>query len=182
MDVGRGEQQLAGRSLGDRLYEDVIAPALGGLTAESILVLSFRGIEFVTGSIFKATWLRLHPENDVAVPSMVAHLSDEVRGEFAIFLKGHRLPGLEAIDWSATGVTLATLHGHVEDSSFNALQALTANPGATAPQLQNASRENVSPTAWTNRLNELHKQGLAFREKAGRAWRFFPTAREVRRG
>jgi hypothetical protein len=182
VDLGRGETQLAGAALGDRIYEETIKPALAGLTGESVLLLSFRHVAFVTGSVFKTTWLRLHPETGVEVPSMVAHLSDDVRMEFGIFLRGHRLPGLEAVDWSASGVTLATLHGLVEPSSLNALQALIANPGASAPELQSASKEQVSPTAWTNRLHELHKNGLAFRQKAGRAWRFFPAAQEVRCG
>ena len=181
IDLGL-EQQLAGRALGDRLFNEAIAPALLGATPETILLLSFRGVEFVTGSIFKATWHRLHPDEGVAVPSMVAHLSDDVRAEFAIYLKSERVAGLEALDWSGTDVTLATLHGLLEDSAMNALQAVTANAGSTAPQLQCASPEVVSATAWTNRLNELHRQGLALRQKAGRAWRFFPLAREVRRG
>jgi len=182
VDLGRGEQQLAGRALGDHLFDEVIAPALRGATAETILLLSFRGVEFVTKSIFKATWHRLHPDNGVLVPSMVAHISDDVRAEFSIYLKSERVAGLEALDWSEAEVTLATLHGHLEDSAVSALQAITANPAATAPQIQSASEEGVSATAWTNRLNELHRQGLAFREKAGRAWRFLPIAREVRRG
>ncbi|WP_437769005.1 hypothetical protein WME77_19200 [Sorangium sp. So ce764] len=182
VDVGGDEQLLAGRARGDRLYQDAIIPALSDLTPERLLLLSFRGVEFVTGSIFKATWHRLHPDDGVAVPSLVVHLSDDVRNEFAMYLRGHRMAGLEALDWSGTEIMLATLHGHVEDSSFAALQALSANPGSTAPQLHSACGDNVSATAWTNRLNELHKQGLAFREKAGRAWRFYPIAREVRRG
>jgi hypothetical protein len=181
VDLGRCEQ-LAGRALGDSLYNEAIAPALKGATAKTILLLSFRGVEFVTGSIFKATWHRLHPDDGVVVPSMVAHLSDDVRAEFAIYLRSERVAGLEALDWRGTDVTLATLHGLLEDSAMNALQAVASNAGSTAPQLQSASSEVVSPTAWTNRLNELHRQGLALREKAGRAWRFFPLAREVRRG
>jgi hypothetical protein len=182
VDLGLNETQLAGRALGDRLYNDAIAPALSKASAETILLLSFRGVEFATGSIFKATWHRLHPEAGVVVPSMVAHLSDDVRAEFAIYLRSERVAGLEALDWRGTEVTLATLHGHFEDSALSALQAVTASAGSTAPKIQSASEEAVSPTAWTNRLNELHRQGLAVRQKAGRAWQFFPLAREVQRG
>ena len=182
VDLGRREPQLAGRALGDRLYNETIAPALSDASDETLVLLSFRGVEFATGSIFKATWHRLHPTEGVVVPSMVAHLSDDVRSEFAIYLKSERVAGLEALDWRRTEVTLATLHGHFEDSALSALQAVTTNAGSTAPQIQSASDETVSPTAWTNRLNELHRQGLAVRQKAGRAWRFYPMAREVQRG
>jgi hypothetical protein len=180
--LGSGERQLAGRVLGDRVYDVDIAPALKELGPGSIVVLSLRDIEFVTGSVLKATWHRLHPDEGIAIPSVAAHLSDDVRSEFAIYLKGHSMAGLEALDWNSTSISRAILHGEIEDSSFAALEALCADPGSTAPQLQGLSNENVSATAWTNRLNELHRQGLAFREKAGRAWRFFTIAREVRRG
>lgn len=182
VDLGCGEPQLVGRTIGDHRYERIIDPARRALDPHGVLLLSFRGVEFATGSFFKATWKALHPDEGPAVPCAVAHLCDEVREEFSIYLRGHRLLGLEAIDWTASELSLATIHGHVEDSEFSALRALCSNPGATAPELQALSNDKVSPTAWTNRLNELHRQGLAFRQKAGRAWRFFPIAREVRRG
>ena len=146
VDLGLGEQ-LAGRALGDRLYNEAIAPALSGATAETILLLSFRGVAFVTGSIFKATWHRLHPDDGVVVPSMVAHLSDDVRAEFAIDLKSERVAGLEALDWSGTDVTVATLHGVLEDSAMNALQAVTANADLR-PRSSRARR-----TRWSARLH-----------------------------
>lgn len=179
VDVGQGESQLAGRALGDRVFAELIEPVLADATEDTLLLLSLQGVEFVTGSIFKATWHRLHPEAGVRVPSMLVHLSDDVRSEFAIYLKSERVAGLEALDWTEKAVTVAMLHGQLEDSAANALQALVANPGTTAPQLQGTSAEKVSATAWTNRLNELHRQGLASREKAGRAWRFFPLAQKV---
>jgi hypothetical protein len=182
LDLGRGETQLAGRALGADRYTNVIEPVVRSLSPRSILLLSFRDVEFATGSFFKATWHALHPDEGAAVPSAVAHLSGEVREEFSIFLKGHRLLGLEAVDWTAKAISLAKVHGQVEGSELRAVEALCSKPGATAPELQSLSHDGVSPTAWTNRLNELHRQGLAFREKAGRAWRFFPIAQEVQRG
>lgn len=182
LDITLGRQQLAGRVFGDLVFKDVIAPAVSSRGASTVLILSMRGAEFVTGSFLKATWLRLHLETEPAVPSVVAHLSDDVRSEFAIFLRGHRLPGLEAIDWTEDGISLARAHGQIEEPALNAFRALAARPGATAPELQAESHERVSPTAWTNRLNELHHHGLVLREKAGRAWRFFPIAREIENG
>lgn len=181
IDLG-GREQLAGYSLGERLFEERIEPALEGAAEETLLLLSFRGVEFVTGSFIKATWHRLHPPEGVRVPSMLAHLNEDVRTEFAIYVRSERLAGLEAVDWMASKVKLAALHGELEDPAMRALTAISAAPGSTAPQLQASSPERVTPTAWTNRLNELHRQGLAFRQKAGRAWKFFPLAEEVRRG
>lgn len=182
LELGLGEKHLAGRSIGDERFKKVIEPARRALEPQHVLLLSFRHVEFATGSFFKATWHALHPDSGPAVPSAVAHLSDDVREEFSIYLRGHRLLGLEAVDWNESEVIAASVHGHVEESEFAALEALCTNPGATAPELQARSADDVSATAWTNRLNELHRQGLAFRQKAGRAWRFFPIAREVRRG
>lgn len=182
LELGLGEKHLVGRTIGDERFQKVIEPARRALEPQHVLLLSFRHVEFATGSFFKATWHALHPDSGAAVPSAVAHLSDDLREEFSIYLRGHRLLGLEALDWTEGELIAASVHGHVEESVFAALEALCTNPGATAPELQARSTGDVSATAWTNRLNELHRQGLAFRQKAGRAWRFFPIAREVRRG
>lgn len=182
LDVARGQEQLAGRVLGDRVYAEVLTPALEARAPSTVLVLSFRGVKFATGSFLKATWLRLHPDGEPAIPSVVAHLSEDVRTEFRIFLDGHRRPGLEARDWTSDRIALASLHGHLESPSFSAFSALLAAPGATAPELHRAGNESISATAWTNRLNELHRLGLALRRKRGRAWSFYPLTQEVRRG
>ncbi|MEI9942224.1 MAG: hypothetical protein WDO69_33830 [Pseudomonadota bacterium] len=182
VDITKGRPQLAGKAFGDHVFEEVVAPAAASRRSNSVLVLSLRGAEFVTGSFLKAIWLRLHPDNDTAVPAVVAHLGDDVRTEFDIFLRGHRLLGVEALDWTESAISRARCHGQIEDAAWSALRALVARPGSTAPELCATSAEQVSPTAWTNRLNELHHQGLVLRERAGRAWRFFPIAQEVERG
>jgi hypothetical protein len=179
VDLGGGRPQLAGKVLGEHVFKDVITPALGARAENAVLILSMRDVAFVTSSFLKATWLQLHPESEPAVPSMVAHLSEDVRTEFGVFLRGHARAGLEAVDWSADGVLLARVHGQIEVASLHALRAVLRRPGSTAPELHAKSREGVSATAWTNRLNELHRQGLVCREKAGRAWRFFPIAKEI---
>lgn len=179
VDLATGQLQLAGGALGERLYRERIEPALEAASSNCVLLLSFRGVESVTGSILKATWHRLHPSTGVQVPSMLAHLSEDVRGEFSIYLRSEGLAGLEALDWRKDSIDHAMVHGQLEASTISTLQALVKTPGATAPQLQATSNESISATAWTNRLNELHRQGLAFREKAGRAWRFFPLAQSM---
>lgn len=182
VELAKGRQMLAGATLGEELYRELLAPAVARSEESTILLLSLRGAQFVTSSFLKATWLKLHPEDGSAVPSMVSHLSEDVRIEFTTFLRGHRLPGLEASDWSSTGVSKARLHGHYEDAAASALLALARKPGATAPELHLASKDQVTATAWTNRLNELHRLGLVARKKAGRAWRFFPLAKEFEHG
>ncbi len=183
VDLGNRGPYLAGRALGDAVYREVIKPVASKAAEHTLLVLSFRGVEFATGSFFKATWLPLHPTNEVSTPSMVAHLSDDVRTEFDIFLMSQRLAGLEALDWTQEGVSLARLHGHLEAPALGALKMLIEHPGSTAPELYKQSKEQVSATAWTNRLNDLHRQGLALRgSKSRRAWRFHPVAKEVEHG
>jgi hypothetical protein len=179
LDITLGHEQLVGATLGARVYRDVIAPA--ARQHAGVLLLSVRGAHFATSSFFKATWLALRKET-AAVPVMIAHVTDEIREEFVVFLGHYGLPGMEALDWNEEEIVLARLHGHLEPPSLSALRALVARPGATAPELHKDSGEDVSTTAWTNRLNELYRHGLATREKAGRAWRFYPVPREVERG
>ena len=177
MDIAQGNEELVGSVLGERVYRELIEPLVGG----GVLILSMRGARLATSSFFKATWLTLKTET-VGVPVMLSDATDEILEEFDVFLGRYRMPGLEALDWGDNEVMLARLHGQVEAPSLNALLALIEMPGATAPELHKVSEEGVSTTAWTNRLNELYRNGLATREKSGRAWRFFPAARRVLHG
>jgi hypothetical protein len=159
----------------------LIAPALP-LVDRQVLILSFKNVELVTGSFLKATWLRLEDAEQNRVSAAVAHLNDDLRTDLETFLKGSSLTALEALDWSASGIRLARLLGNLEPAALTTLKAIIERPGSTAPELHDKSTDNVSPTAWTNRLNELYRQGLAHREKAGRAWRFFPTTEKIDHG
>lgn len=177
LDITLGHAQLVGAILGERVYQAVIAPAAQASDG-AVLLLSTRGAHHATSSFFKATWLALRANTTAAPPAMLAHASEELREEFDTFLGRYRLPGMEALDWNDKGVVLARLHGHIEASSLSALRALVARPGSTAPELHKDCGEDVTTTAWTNRLNELYRHGLATRAKAGRAWRFYPVSRE----
>jgi hypothetical protein len=176
LDITLGHEQLVGAILGERVYQKVIAPA--ARVGTGVLLLSARGANHATSSFFKATWLALRANTTAMPPVMLAHASDELREEFDTFLGRYRLPGMEALDWNDKGVVLARLHGHIEAPSLSALRALVARPGSTAPELHKDCGEDVTTTAWTNRLNELYRHGLATRAKAGRAWKFYAVSRE----
>jgi hypothetical protein len=175
------KRQLAGRIFGESVFEKLIAPALP-LGENQLLILSFKNAELVTGSFLKATWLRLEDSEKNRVRAAVAHLNDDLRTDFETFLRGSSLAALEALDWKASGIRLARVLGDLEPAALSTLKAIVERPGSTAPELHAESSELVSPTAWTNRLNELYRQGLARREKAGRAWRFFPLTETIEHG
>lgn len=177
LDLSRGKKHLLGATLGQDIFEVVLEPALP-VPPDTAVLLSCRGAQYVTGSILKATWLQL-VKRAPGSPIMLADAASDVLGEFDMFLGDRHLAGLVAQKWTRRSVLNARLHGHLEPPGRAALRALVASPGSTAPELHEASDELVSATAWTNRLNELHRAGLAVREKAGRAWRFFPAAKEV---
>jgi len=180
--VALSGKHLVGRTLAESVFQTTILPALEGCRPDDRLVLSFAGVELATGSFLKATWLKIHQTQPRGPRCLVTDLCEEVRSEFDIFLHGNRLPGLEATDWTDDGVSVARLHGRIEDAAYAALRLLTEMRGATAPELYRASDQRLTPTAWTNRLNELWRLGLAYREPAGRASRFYPAANEVLRG
>jgi hypothetical protein len=179
--VAAEKKQLAGKIYGESVFERLIAPSLP-LVDNQILILSFKNAELVTGSFLKETWLRLEDAEQNRISAAVAHLNDDLRTDFETFLKGSSLAALEALDWKASGIRLARLLGDLEPAALTTLAAILKRPGSTAPELHVESTEHVSATAWTNRLNELYRQGLARREKAGRAWRFFPTAEKIDHG
>lgn len=171
---------MAGATAGQALYTEFIEPVAREASSGLVVVLGLRDVAWATGSIFKATWLKVQTE--LEIPVAVAHLSEDVREEFHVFCMGSRRPGVEAVDWDSGGISVASLHGHVEDASLRSLDLLIQHPGSTAPELHQRSEGELQPTAWTNRLNELVRRGLAVRERAGRAWRFYPIMREVRHG
>ncbi len=173
---------LAGRVAGEAAWRARIAPAIAALPAATILLVSFEGVSAVTGSVLKQTWGKLHPGDQPATPAMVVDLCADVLEEFRMYLESRGIGALQALEWTDKHVRQARLHGSNEPSVEETLLALTASPGASAPELHAKGRASIGPTAWTNRLNELHRQGLVFRERDGRAWRFYPLCKEISHG
>lgn len=186
---------------GATMGEAHAAPLFARLTTTppgTPVIIDFTGIAAVTASYLKTTIIRLV---DAAVLStglddlpqslrskaeafdvfpFVAGCSPDVVEEIGTVLESRSLPLLEAVDWAATGVTHARLHGVLERALREALTALMGQESATATALARLGGPN--PTAWNNRLAELHRLRLATRERVGKQLVFRRVAREVEHG
>lgn len=182
VQIGASGHILAGRIAGEAAWRERIAPAVATLPVGTILLVSFEGLSAVTGSVLKQTWGKLHPGDQPATPAMAVDLCADVLDEFRMYLESRGIGALQAMEWTEEQVLHARLHGSNEPSVEETLLALTTSPGASAPELHAKGGASIGPTAWTNRLNELHRQGLVFRERDGRAWRFYPLCKEISHG
>src|ERR1039457_5279869 len=171
----RNESAL-GATLGARHMENIYqAIAKQTIPAGEIVIFNFKGIEQVNGSYIKTTalWVFLCGQMAVNMPKAsipprhvgdlrpydlyvaVSHLSDDVRGEFNDFLQPRRIPMLLANRFSDKQIEEATLLGHWDDALRMTLEALVKHKAATAPLLYDLYHptENITVTAWNNRLN-----------------------------
>jgi hypothetical protein len=190
-----------GASLAEQHMESVqTAVAESKISPGSLVVLDFSGIDTVNGSYIKGTafWLwtcgQLSASNLAVVSAprhpadprscdiyvAVAGLSAEVTVEFQEFLKPRRLPLLSARQLKGGLIDEAVLLGHLDPVLTFALKAAMHRGAVTAPEMYRSfPDEDVTVTAWNNRLNELHALRLLRRVRAGRAWKYEPVVNKI---
>ena len=163
-------------------------------------VLDFSGLDSVNSSYIKGTafWLFIcgqlttkgpgshlsprHPADPrpYELYVCVAGLSPEVVVEFQEFLKPRELPMLYARRLKGEAIEEAVLLGYLDPTLRQTLKAIAAEGRTTAPALhQSHSDEDVTVTAWNNRLNDLHSFRLVRRVRAGRAWEYEAIAKKI---
>lgn len=197
----RNESAL-GATLGVRHMENIYqALAKQTIPAGEIIIFNFKGIEQVNGSYIKTTalWVFLCGQMAVNMPKAsipprhaadlrpydlyvaVSHLSDDVRGEFNDFLQPRRIPMILATRVNERQIEEATLLGHLDDALRMTLEALVKHKAATAPLLYDLYHrtENITVTAWNNRLNDLHALRLVRRVRSGRGWEYQPLTKKI---
>lgn len=176
------------------------AVAEGCLPQGSLVLLDFSEMEAVNASYIKGTafWLltcgqlstrpiesQLSPRHsadprpyDLYV--CVTGLAPALVEEFQEFLRPRRLPILHAGRVKGEEVEEARLLGHLDSTLLQTLKVLCRQGRATAPQLFEAnSKEDVTVTAWNNRLNDLNGLRLVRRFRAGRAWEYETIAGKI---
>lgn len=197
-----------GATLGEEWLQPLVASlvseadTLAGSSGEVIL-LDLTGIETATASFLKATIIallkagqraaigeqQLAGANVPALPAWnifpcVMGLAADVREELVEVLGSPRLVCLEVLEWDATTIHKARLHGTLERTLWDTLASLISAPsGLTASQLHESHREEgINQTAWNNRLSDLFRLRLVRRVRQGRHWLYSSIAREVIRG
>lgn len=161
-----------------------------------IIVFDMEGVETVTASYLKATFLRLLRCSGVTIESslagqvedaglsldifpVVAGLSADAREELDEVLVPRRLSCLEAIEIGPSRVVKAQLRGVRNGVVAATLEALVCEREATATQLYERYGHDINITGWSNRLFDLHQLRLARRSKRERQWVYQPIAEDV---
>ena len=181
----------------ENLYQSI---ARRTLPVGETVILNFKGIEQVNGSYIKATalWFFLCGRMAVNPPSAmtpprhfsdlrpydlyiaVSNLSADVRTEFNDFLQPRNIPMLLAKRYSEKEIGEAVLLGHLDKTLQTTFETLIKHKAATAPFLHDLHpNENITVTAWNNRLNDLHSLRLARRVRAGRSWEYQPLTKKI---
>lgn len=169
----------------------------------TVVILDFTGIKAINASYVKSSffWLFLcgqlaanrkaydYPVRRASDPRpcdiyvVAAGLEKEVEEEFVEFFKTRQLPLLIAKEWSDENVHSAILEGHLEPALKTTLTALLQRHGGNAPQLHSEHPgENITVTAWNNRLSDLSELRLVRRTRVGKMWNYQPIAERITYG
>jgi hypothetical protein len=187
---------------GATLAQDDLTRVLSSFSAlngdSAILLLNLSDVTSVTGSYLRATlhWALLCGQATVSQPvhppghaawavkplplfPMVIAPSIGVAEEVHDFFGSRNLPLLQALKWTKSEIISARLIGALDSFLLGTLLKLAQFGEATAGELADKSEEVITPNAWSNRLAALFMLRLVTRNRAGKFWKYAPTAREV---
>lgn len=198
--------QSARLCFGATMGQDHLAPLLPRLREAGVeplvVVLNFGGIDAANGSYLKATalWLLRAGAASAAIDDghareapagiealnvfpLATNLSGEVRDDLDTLLRSEQLP-LLCGEHSSGVLERVEILGHLDPALKSTLLALSREKRATATDLceRFPQKPAIKPSAWSNRLSELHRLRLAGREREGRQWFYISLASEVQRG
>jgi len=196
--------QALGASLAEQ-HLSALRAALekGEIPTGTLVLFDFKGIQSTNGSYIKgsAFWVFLcgqlstrHDASDLVgsgstdpkpydLYCAVANLSPEVEAEFNEFFGSRGLPFLIATRWNDEKVYSARLEGGIEPTLHKSLTYLVSMGKASAPEMHlRHPHENITVTAWNNRLSDLHALRLVRRVRNGRQWEYQPVTGGITHG
>lgn len=160
-----------------------------------VTVLDFSRIESLTSSYvkFSVLWLLQCGEKSVGADAyedpgdgsipvalpvypILAHLSEEVRGEIEVVLRSEQLCCLEATEAQGEDVVDVTVLGPLDRTLRTTLRRVSEEKTTTATALHTKYDDGINVTGWNNRLSDLHRLRLLHRYKEGRQWIYMPLA------
>ena len=201
--LSNGESLCFGATMGQKHLAPLVEELRKEPNESRVVLLDYAGIEAVNASYVKATALWLlrcgvaHADiEDGRVRSAPAGLeafnvfpvglnpSAEVREEFDALLRSERLPFLIAEASDGDRIVKAVQMGHLEAALEETLTALARERRATASELceRHPRKPPIKPSAWSNRLSEMHRLRVVRREREGRQWFYVSLADEVQHG
>lgn len=190
-------------AVGATLGQSIIAPVIDRLRQRqrdaTTVVVDFKNVEAVNTSFIKAVFLefvwwgrrfagsedapRIDRDSANVFP-VLRRLHDDVREEIITALVSEDLAAFEVVTAHAEEIARGRVLGRLDDALRVTLEALAKEGASTAPTLceRYPSRKPIQPTAWNNRLVELHRHRLVTRERAGRQWIYGSLVKELDRG
>ena len=187
-------------AVGATRAQTLVAPLFDRLRREPrrpvTVFVDFSAVEAANTSFIKAAYLELiwwgqrYADSEDAfrvvrdsanVFPVLRGLRDEVREEVITALISEGLAALEAHSVHHETIVRGQTLGRLEDALRATLDALTKEGFSTATSLceRYPSKKPVQPTAWNNRLVELHRLRLVTRERSGRQWIYQALTKEL---
>jgi hypothetical protein len=170
------EPILAGRLDGKRTFLRVLEE-IPSLTAPTLLILDFRGVELATSSFLSEAVLPLRDHLRFRRPPayvVVANLAEKIAEEFDELLIRSG-DALLACDSDANGnITHVRLTGKLEEKLLDTFNLIRERGAVSAVELHADSRESdgIGPTAWNNRLSVLTGKSLVMEIAQGRTKKY----------
>ncbi len=179
IDLADGQQVLSGAQAGRQLLGKLVAAARLPADPEPAY-LDFQGVSVATASFLREGVIAFRDHARATLPGLypvIANASLAVVEELEFFLR-HRRDALWACQLTPAGEPRdSKILGDLDDAHRSTFDLVVQLGMATAPILAAQSRENLSPTAWNNRLSSLAARGLLIERKAGKTKTFVPVLR-----
>lgn len=177
---------LSGAVNGRRVFHKLLELAVNEPSQPEALFLDFGGIEVATASFIREgilgfrNYVRGRKSNYYPI---VANLSDEVVEEFVELLRG-RGDVIARCSLDKSGrVTDLGIIGQLDPKQKITLQAVEAGEtDAVTLSRKHKKKDDVSRTAWNNRLSTLSSLGLVVEVDRGRSKHFLPLLEGVQNG
>lgn len=107
------------------------------------------------------------------------NVDEEVLDTMNEVFAGRRLPFLVA-GLSNGELGSGRIFGFLDDALVRTIRLIHQREQVTALELASEfSKEDIKPTAWNNRLNDLWRLRLLRRIKRGKAWWYKPVTKEI---
>ena len=174
----RGNPILTGAGPGASLSAKII-DTVGAVREPTLLVIDFKGVEFISSSYFNTGVLGTRnfyrqPQSDVY--PVLANLADPVKEEVEYLLEKIFRDALIICRFDARGnVKEPEIVGILEEKQKLTLNAVISLKTANAARLKELFQgEQIGITGWNNRLAALVEKGLLIETRSGKVKLYEP--------
>lgn len=176
-----GAPVLSGAQAGRQLLGKLVAAARPSAEPEPVY-LDFDGVTVATASFLREGVTAFRDHVRATLPGLypvIANASPSVSEELEFFLR-HRKDAMWSCRLTPAGeVRDPKILGELDEAHRSTFDLVARLGTASAPSLAAQSRENLTPTAWNNRLSSLAARGLLIERRSGKTKTFAPVLEAV---